>query len=115
MARNTSAVRRTNEDPIPFLRLSNRHITASMRRAQDTEHMSSFGFSSLADLGLYAMLGAFLSNPAFTYAHGGLTHLLSLHAKNRYYSLHGALMRLQKDGYLQRTRIPCGKNCFQDY
>ncbi len=99
---------------VPFLRLSNRHILSALRPyGSSTENPT--GISSLSELGLYAMLGALLSNPSFTYARGGLQHLLSLHTKNRYFSLHAALRRLQSNGFLLRTRIPEGKNCFHDY
>ncbi|MGM9625924.1 MAG: hypothetical protein ACI3XM_09500 [Eubacteriales bacterium] len=103
---------------VPFLRLSNVHIIHTLAHAK-TEHGQDFccGFSSLRDLGLFAMLGAVLSNPAFTYAPGGMQKLLLRHCKNRYYSMHGALRRLQKDGYVIRTRVPLPdkKNCFHDY
>ncbi len=102
----------------PFFRLSNRHISASLRRlsvnaASATE--TQYGFSSLADLALYAMIGTVLSNPSFTYANGGLQNLLLRHTKNRYFSLHRAFRRLTQSGYLRRTRIPEGTNCFHDY
>lgn len=107
----------------PFLRLDNRHITGirtdSRTRAHSDTHRDGedlrYGFSSLSELGLYAMLGAILSNPSFTSASGGLYHLLLARCKNRYFSLSGTLRRLRKDGYLLRTRIPGGKNCFRDY
>ena len=101
-----------------FFRLSNRHISASLHRySADAKQQSQnpYGFSSLGDLALYAMIGSVLSNPAFTYAYGGLQHLLLRHARNRYFSLHNAVRRLTKAGYLCRTRIPDGKNCFRDY
>ena len=99
-----------------FFRLSNRHISASLRRF--SEHADSgqqYGFSSLGDLALYAMIGTVLSNPSFTYAHGGLQNLLLRHTRNRYFSLHNSFRRLTLAGYLHRTRIPEGKNCFHDY
>lgn len=99
-----------------FFRLSNRHISASLRRF--SEHADSgqqYGFSSLGDLALYAMIGTVLSNPSFTYAHGGLQNLLLRHTRNRYFSLHNSFRRLTRAGYLHRTRIPEGKNCFHDY
>ena len=99
---------------VPFLRLSNRHITATLRSA-DPDAFSGWGFASLCDLGLYAMLAAVLSNPSFTYANGGMQQLLLRHTKNRFFSLHNAFRRLQNAGYLIRTRIPEGKNCFRDF
>lgn len=111
--RQTDAVRNT-----AFFRLSNSHISASLRRFANAEmQMQSpvYGFSSLGDLALYAMIGTVLSNPAFTYAAGGLHNLLLRHTKNRYFSLHGAIRRLMTAGYLKRTRIPEGTNCFHDY
>jgi len=101
-----------------FFRLSNRHISASLYRfSADSQQQSQnpYGFSSLGDLALYAMIGSILSNPSFTYAYGGLQHLLLRHTRNRYFSLHNAVRRLNKTGYLCRTRIPDGKNCFRDY
>lgn len=102
---------------VPFLRLSNAHIkgTLSVRGKRDDADIPQCGFSSLRDLGLYALLGAILSNPSFTYAQGGLQKLLLSHCKNRYFSLHGAWRRLQKQGYLHRTRIVCGNDHFRDY
>lgn len=97
-----------------FFRLSNRHIAASLHR-KNAPAPSEYGFSSIGDLALYAMIGTVLSNPRHTYAGGGLQHLLLRHTKNRYFSLHGAFRRLSCTGYLQRTRIPEGKNCFHDY
>lgn len=100
----------------PFFRLSNRHISASLRRfSADMRTQTPYGFSSLADLALYAMIGTVLSNPSFTYAHGGLQNLLLRHTRNRYFSLHNAFRRITKAGYLCRTRIPKGNNCFHDY
>lgn len=99
-----------------FFRLSNRHISASLRRfSKDMTAPQPYGFSSLGDLALYAMIGTVLSNPSFTYANGGLQNLLLRHTKNRYFSLHGAFRRLCAAGYLVRTRIPEGTNCFHDY
>ena len=99
-----------------FFRLSNRHITASLRRrpVSDTE-TAEYGFASVGDLALYAMIGTVLSNPSFTSANGGLQNLLLRHTRNRYFSLHGAFRRLCNTGYLLRTRISEGKNCFHDY
>ncbi len=100
----------------PFFRLSNRHISASLRRfSADMQTQAPYGFSSLGDLALYAMIGVVLSNPSFTYAHGGLQNLLLRHTRNRYFSLHNAVRRITKAGYLRRTRIPEGTNCFHDY
>ncbi len=98
-----------------FFRLSNRHIAASLRHSASNAALQPYGFASLGDLALYAMIGTVLSNPSFTYANGGLQNLLLHHTKNRYFSLHGAIRRLGAAGYLQRTRIPEGKNCFHDY
>lgn len=99
-----------------FFRLSNRHISASLRRRSENSCADpQYGFSSLGDLALYAMIGTILSNPSFTYAYGGLQNLLLRHTRNRYFSLHNAVRRLTKAGYLCRTRIPEGKNCFHDY
>lgn len=103
-----------------FFRLSNRHISASLRRfstqaAASEQDRQTYGFSSLGDLALYAMIGTVLSNPSFTYANGGLQNLLLRHTKNRYFSLHSAIRRLTESGYLLRTRIPEGTNCFHDY
>lgn len=104
-----------NRNPA-FFRLSNLHISASLRRFSKNDPRGPlYGFSSLGDLALYAMIGTILSNPAFTYAAGGLQNLLLRHTKNRYFSLHGAIRRLGAAGYLQRTRIPEGTNCFHDY
>jgi len=99
---------------VPFLRLSNRHIAATLKSAAP-DAFSGWGFASLCDLGLYAMLAAVLSNPSFTYANGGMQQLLLRHTKNRFFSLHNAFRRLQSAGYLVRTRIPEGKNCFRDF
>lgn len=99
-----------------FFRLSNRHISASLRRfSESADAPAAYGFSSLGDLALYAMIGAVLSNPSFTYAHGGLQHLLLRHTRNRYFSLHHAVRRLTAAGYLRRTRIAEAQNCFHDY
>lgn len=99
-----------------FFRLSNRHISASLRRfAKTPDACVQYGFSSLGDLALYAMIGTVLSNPSFTYANGGLQNLLLRHTKNRYFSVHAAVRRLTAAGYLLRTRIPEGTNCFHDY
>ncbi len=101
---------------VPFFRLSNRHISASLRRfSVDAQTSDPYGFSSLGDLALYAMIGTVLSNPSFTYAHGGLQNLLLRHTRNRYFSLHNAFRRITRAGYLRRTRIPMGNNCFHDY
>ena len=101
---------------VPFFRLSNRHITETMRcGGMPSENQSEYGFSSLGDLALYAMIGTVLSNPSFTYANGGLQNLLLRHTRNRYFSLHHAYRRLCNTGYLRRTRIPKSKNCFHDY
>ncbi len=101
---------------ISFFRLSNRHISASLRHASEIPQTENpWGFSSLGDLALYAMIGTVLSNPSFTYAHGGLQNLLLRHTRNRYFSLHNAVRRITRAGYLRRTRIPAGKNCFHDY
>ena len=112
MAQHTTAEKTVNT---AFLRLANRHISASLRRFSAPSADESCGFSSLGDLALYAMIGTVLSNPAFTYANGGLQNLLLRHTKNRYFSLHSAIRRLSAAGYLLRTRIPEGKNCFRDY
>ncbi len=99
-----------------FFRLSNRHISASLRCfSENSDSGQQYGFSSLGDLALYAMIGTVLSNPSFTYAHGGLQNLLLRHTRNRYFSLHNSVRRLTRAGYLRRTRIPEGKNCFHDY
>ena len=101
-----------NRNPA-FFRLSNLHISASLRRFSKNDPRGPL--YGLGDLALYAMIGTILSNPAFTYAAGGLQNLLLRHTKNRYFSLHGAIRRLGAAGYLQRTRIPEGTNCFHDY
>lgn len=113
MAQNPSTEKASNT---AFFRLSNRHIAASLhRRPVSDARAEEYGFSSIGDLALYAMIGTVLSNPSFTYANGGLQNLLLHHTKNRYFSLHGAFRRLSTTGYLLRTRIPEGKNCFRDY
>ncbi len=96
---------------VPFVRLSNLHI----RHTQAPVAVSDHGFSSLSALGLYALLSALLSNPAFETASGGMQKLLSAHCKNGVFSLTGTLRALRRDGYLRRTRIPVGTNRFSDY
>jgi len=111
----TTAKKTASVDVVPFFRLSNLHITGTMASNVCADTSLNMGFSSLRDLGLYSMIGALLSNPSFTYASGGLQKLLLMHCKNRYFSLHASFKRLQETGYLLRTRIPMGKNCFRDY
>lgn len=90
-----------------FLRVANAHLLG-VGKADHT-------FASLRELGLYMMLSSVLSNPSFTYAAGGMQHLLQLHCKNKYFSLHATWRTLSKKGFFKRTRIPCGTNCFHDY
>ncbi len=112
---NTSAAESTKEPQtdavIPFVRISNQHIRFTQKR----DSKALYGFSSLSVLGLYAMLSALLSNPAFETASGGMQRLLSAHCKNGAFSLTGALRSLRADGYLCRTRIATAQNRFSDY
>lgn len=95
------------EHTAAFLRVPNTHLLG-VGKASST-------FSSLRELGLYMMLSSVLSNPSFTYAAGGMQNLLLKHCKNKYFSLHATWKRLSQKGFLRRTRIPVGTNCFHDY
>lgn len=92
-----------------FVRVSNEKIRSLCNAS------SVSGISSLKELGLYGMLSAFLSNPSFSFASGGLQKLLLRHCKNKYYSLHKSWNQLSSLGLLKRIRIPTGVNCFCDY
>ncbi len=105
-------IARTDDGPtVPFLRLSNVHIRALRNPAT----APAVSLSSLAELGLYAILAAILSNPAFTHAPGGMRKRLLSHCKNRSYALHTALRSLQNKGFVCRTRTVYGINRFCDY
>lgn len=95
------------EHTASFLRVPNTHLLG-VGKASST-------FSSLRELGLSMMLSSVLSNPSFTYAAGGMQNLLLKHCKNKYFSLHATWKRLSQKGFLRRTRIPVGTNCFHDY
>ena len=114
-ATQNTAKKAASGEFVPFFRLSNQHITATMPSNVCSDASLKMGFASLRDLGLYSMIGSLLSNPSFTYAAGGFQKLLLRHCKNRYFSLHASFKRLQEKGYLLRTRIPMGTNCFRDY
>ncbi len=111
---------------VPFVRLANSHIyrtethsastgTAGLCTAESCTADSLTGFPSLSALGLYALLSALLSNPAFETASGGMLHLLSSHCRNGVFSLSGTMRALRQDGYLVRTRVATAENRFADY
>ncbi len=95
------------ESSASFLRVPNAHLLGVGG--------ASHPFASLRELGLYMMLSSVLSNPSFTYARGGMQNLLQKHCKNKYFSLHTTWRSLSKKGFLLRTRIPMGTNCFHDF
>ncbi len=90
-------------------------VSAQFIRVSNEKIRLTGSIDSLKELGLYMMLSAFLSNPAFTVASGGMQKLLLRHCKNRFFSLHGAWRSLSAKGLLKRTRVPLRKNRFSDY
>ena len=79
----------------PFIRMDNQIIR---RRAP--------GLQRPEDVGLFALLSAFLSIPGFRTPGGGLHRLVASHCSNGRHSINAAWQRLSQAGYLKRTRLP---------
>lgn len=86
-----------------FIRMDNQIIR---RRAE--------GISTLDDVGLYAMLSAFLSIPNFKTPNGGLQAALAKHCRNGRHTIHNAWLHLSQAGYLKRVRLPDAQFCLRD-
>ena len=81
----------------PFIRMDNQMIR---RRTQGIERPD--------DVGLFALLSAFLSIPGFRTPGGGMHRLVAAHCSNGRHSISAAWQRLSRSGYLKRTRLPDG-------
>lgn len=79
----------------PFIRMDNQIIRRRTPGLQRPE-----------DVGLFALLSAFLSIPGFRTPGGGLHRLVASHCSNGRHSINAAWQRLSQAGYLKRTRLP---------
>lgn len=86
-----------------FVRLDNQLIR---RRAEGIEHPD--------DVGLFALLSAFLSIPDFRTPGGGLHAAIAKHCSNGRHTRNAAWQRLSRAGYLKRTRLPDSKFRLRD-
>ena len=66
------------------------------------------------DVGLFALLSAFLSIPGFRTPGGGMHRLVASHCSNGRHSISAAWQRLSQSGYLKRTRLPDGSSRLHD-
>jgi hypothetical protein len=78
-----------------FIRLDNSIIR---RRAEGITHPD--------DVGLFALLSAFLSIPSFRTPNGGMHAAIAKHCANGRHTVNAAWQRLARSGYLKRTRLP---------
>ena len=78
-----------------FIRLDNSIIR---RRAEGITHPD--------DVGLFALLSAFLSIPSFRTPNGGMHAAIAKHCTNGRHTVNAAWQRLSRSGYLKRTRLP---------
>jgi hypothetical protein len=72
------------------------------------------GITTLDDVGLFALLSAFLSIPSFRTPYGGLQAAISKHCRNGRHTIHAAWLHLCHAGYLKRVRLPDAQHLLRD-
>ena len=72
------------------------------------------GITTLDDVGLFALLSAFLSIPSFRTPYGGLQAAIAKHCRNGRHTVHAAWLHLCHAGYLKRVRLPDAQHQLRD-